>query len=123
MSLWLGYGGPPHPASRLVIFLERKVRRLHNDEKILFLFFYCFFLSDPIERVHKASSKRNHGAPQSESALGLLRLDPSTEKALIRDAPPGQITFTLLEDAFTAQDAAKSSLVQAFADVVYHYSG
>ena len=54
---------------------------------------------------------------------GLLRLDPSTEQALVRNAPPGHITFTLLVDALSTQGTVKSPLIKAFADVVYPYSG
>jgi len=57
------------------------------------------------------------------SALGLLRLDPGTEQAQIRNAPPGHITFTLLVDALSAQEPVKSPLVQAYADVANPYSG
>lgn len=77
--------------------------------------------NDSIQRVHKASSKGDHREPQSVS--GLLRLDPSTEQALIGNAPPGHITFTLLVDALSAKEAVKSPLIKAFADVVYPYSG
>ena len=57
------------------------------------------------------------------SALGLVRLDPSTEQALIRNAPPGHITFTLLVDAPGTQEAVISPLIQAYANVVKSYSG
>ena len=73
--------------------------------------------------MHKASSKKNQRAPESESVLGLLRLDHSTEKALIREAPRGHVTFTLLVDAATEQEVVKLPLIQAFSDVVYPYSG
>jgi len=79
--------------------------------------------NDSIQRVHKSSSKDDHRAAQSVSALGLLRLDPGTEQAQIRNAPPGHITFTLLVDALSAQEPVKSPLIQAYADVVNPYSG
>ena len=73
--------------------------------------------------MYKGSSQKNQRPPESESVLGLLRLDHSTEKTLIRDAPRGQITFTLLVDATTAREVVKLPLIQAFADVVYPHSG
>ena len=95
-----------------------------EDVTLIFFLIYCIFFSDSIERAQRASSKRNNRAgPQSDSVLGLLRLDHSTEQALIREAPPGHITFALLVEDVTARDAVKSPLVQAFADVVYPYSG
>lgn len=78
--------------------------------------------NEPIDRVYKASSKKNQRPLESESVLGLLRLDHSTEKTLIRDAPRGQITFTLLVDATTTQEVVKLPLIQAYADLVYPYS-
>nr|XP_058959875.1 dnaJ homolog subfamily C member 16-like [Pocillopora verrucosa] len=79
--------------------------------------------NEPINRVYKGSSRKNQRPPESESVLGLLRLDHSTEKTLIRDAPRGQITFTLLVDATTAREVVKLPLIQAFADVIYPHSG
>ena len=55
--------------------------------------------------------------------LGLMQLNLSTEHALVTGSPPGQLTVTLLVDAVSADEAAISPLVQAFADVVYRYTG
>lgn len=93
----------------------RFIGRMHSTV------FCFFFFSDSIQRVHKASSKGDHREPQN--VAGLLRLDPSTEQALIGNAPPGHITFTLLVDALGAKEAVKSPLIKAFADVVNPYSG
>lgn len=82
-----------------------------------------FYSSDEsIERVHKAS-KKSPRAPLSDTVLGVVRLDPSTERSLVSEAPPGHLTFALLVDAVMVQDAVKSPLIQAFADVVHPYSG
>ena len=82
---------------------------------------YCVN-SEPLQRVHK-SSKRSPQAPDSDRVLGLVRLDPATERTLVSEAPPGHITFTLLLDAMNAQEAVKSPLMQSFVDVVRPYIG
>ncbi|KAM7439612.1 DnaJ molecular chaperone y domain [Porites harrisoni] len=76
--------------------------------------------SESLDRVHK-SSKRNSGTPESDTILGLPRLDPSNERTLVSKAPPGHVTFTLLVDALNAHEAVKSPLIQAFKDVVHPY--
>lgn len=93
----------------------------------MFLFFFrlqmsmSFLFSESLERLHKKSEKTSSLPPQNSTALGLVRLDPSNERSLVSEAPPGCITFALLVDVENVQEALKSPLISAFSDVVHHY--
>ena len=80
-----------------------------------------FLFSESLERLHKKSEKTSSLPPQNNTALGLVRLDPSNERSLVSEAPPGSITFALLVDVENVQEAVKSPLISAFSDVVHHY--
>lgn len=77
--------------------------------------------SESLERLHKKSEKTSSLPPENNTALGLVRLDPSNERSLVSEAPPGSITFVLLVDVENVQEAVKSPLISAFSDVVHHY--
>lgn len=121
--LWVQLGCSLDKKRRFTISVNWKSLVDYTTTDVFVFLTCCVFFSDSIQRVHKASSKEDHRTPQSVSALGLLRLDPSTEQALIGNAPPGHITFTLLVEALSEQEAVKSPLIQAYADVVHRYSG
>lgn len=80
-----------------------------------------FLFSESLERLHKKAEKTSSLPPQNNTALGLVRLDPSNERSLVSEAPPGSITFALLVDVENIQEAVKSPLISAFSDVVHHY--
>lgn len=80
-----------------------------------------FLFSESLERFHKTSKKTSSLPPQNSTVLGLVRLDPSNERSLVSEAPPGRITFALLVDAENVQEAVKSPLISAFSEVVHNY--
>ena len=51
-----------------------------------------------------------------------MQLNRSTEHALLKGAPAGQLTVVLLLDVTNGDEAAASPIMQAFADVIYRYS-
>jgi len=107
---------------------------MHRKETVSLLSLLCGFgvilffsvilpgASESLDRVHKASEKSPR-EPQSDTVLGLVRLEPGTEKSLVSDAPPGHMTFALLVDAVNAEEAVKCPLMQAFADMVHPFTG
>ncbi|XP_068700489.1 dnaJ homolog subfamily C member 16-like isoform X3 [Montipora foliosa] len=91
----------------------------------IILFFNAFVpsASESLDRVHKTSKKSHSPPPQSNTVLGVVRLDPSNEHSLVSEAPPGHMTFALLVDEESVQEAVNSPLIQAFSDVVNPYKG
>lgn len=75
--------------------------------------------SEPqIKQPPKRKTKPSH----QEYALGFIQLKKSTEKELVRNGPPGQLTVTVLLDSVTPDEAAASPLLQAYDDIVGGFS-
>jgi hypothetical protein len=83
--------------------------------------YYNYILRDSDLDKRNPNNTNKQKPKSQERALGFVQLNRSTEKDLLRNAPPGQLTVTLLLDNVTPEDAASSPLMYAYDDVVGYY--
>ncbi|XP_031554405.1 dnaJ homolog subfamily C member 16-like isoform X2 [Actinia tenebrosa] len=111
--------------SKYVLGLATRKENMSIITMIVALFFIGavgIFLpqgSDLDKRNPKSTNKQK--TKSQGPALGYVQLNRSTEKELLKNAPHGQLTVTLLLDSVTPEETASSPLMHAYNDVISCY--
>jgi len=69
------------------------------------------------------NNRKEYTRLDDSTILGLQRLCKTTQKALLTEAPPGQMTIILLVEGTNVDEVTTSPITQAFSDAIFGYTG